>query len=167
MQSINLNPHIHKGNGNATVVNSCSKMLWEWLYSLTYQNLENLLSKDRKYLLAFLRGFYEAEGCYYYESGVRYPYAVITNSNEQLISFVHRLICELGFKAKLYRMKRGKTAYKEGFYFHILIRKKGEAEKFIDMIKPSLKNQPTNVLQQIVQKHREVIDEIHGEADDQ
>jgi intein-encoded DNA endonuclease-like protein len=143
MQNIKLNPNVHYNN-NAMVVNSCSKIMWEWWQSLTIPKLELLLKQDKKYVIAFLRGFYEAEGCYYYESGVNYPYVVITNCNEELVSFVHSLLCKLGFYAKLYKIKRGKTAFKEGFYYHILIRKKGEAKKFIDMINPSLKNEPTN-----------------------
>lgn len=143
MRDIGLNPSIYYGKTEIQL-HSCSKIMWEWLYNLKIYDLNNILKQDKGYILSFLRGFYEAEGCYFYETGINYPYAVITNANEELISFVHTLICELGFRPKIYKIKRGKTAFKKGFYFHILIRRKGEAERFIKMINPFFKNEPSN-----------------------
>jgi intein/homing endonuclease len=143
MKDIGLRPKIYNGT-NIINISSCSKIMWEWYQRLTITDLEKMLKQNRKYLLAFLRGFYEAEGCYYYETRLNRPFVVITNSNEELISFVHKLICELGFYAKLYKIKRGKTAFKKGYFYNICIRKKGEVENFIDMIEPCFKKNPSN-----------------------
>jgi intein/homing endonuclease len=143
MKDINLNPAFCNEKA-CLLVSACSKTMREWYAQLNIHDIEKILKQNRKYILAFICGFYEAQGCYYYETGVKHPYTTITDGNEELITLIHKLISELGFNAKLYKIKRGKTAFKEGFAFFIHIRRKGEAERFIKMINPCFKNEPSN-----------------------
>jgi hypothetical protein len=143
MQDIGLRPNIYN-IARALLTVATSKILWEWYQGLTLLKLESMLKEDQRFILAFIQSFYESEGCYYYQTGKIYPFVAITNCNEELISFVHKFICELGFRARLNKMKRGKTAFKEGYYYHILIRRKEEAERFIKLINPCFKNKPSN-----------------------
>ena len=143
MKAIGLNASISIRD-NLYVVGSTSKLFCDWLRSLSYKNLGILLEQNRKYVLSFLRGYFEANGCYYYETGVKQPYVAITSGKEEIGYFVFDLISNLGFYVKLYKIKRGKTAFKKGYFYNVLIRKRNEAKKFVDMIQPCFKNEPSN-----------------------
>jgi len=137
MKGIGLNASIRKGDTDFAV--KASSMLF-----LEFYRKFDLKSLSGNFLLAFIRGFYDGQGNYYYETGLKTPYVTIQESNEKVARFLFDRICGLGFRPLMFKIKRGKTAYKEGFSFFIHIRRKGEAEDFIEMIKPLTKNVPSN-----------------------
>jgi len=141
LKQIGLNPSFYYINKDRTYHTAVgNKLFANWYLNL---NLKEILNNS-SLKIAFLRGFYEAEGSYFFETGRTFPYSIITNCNEELIKYIFNLIRDFGFDAKLYKMKRCKTAFKSGFYYQLKIRKKGEANKFIEFIKPSIKNIATN-----------------------
>jgi hypothetical protein len=137
MKEIGLNTNIRKGDNDFFI--TASSMLF-----LEFYRKFDLKSLSGNLLLAFIRGFYDGQGNYYYESGLKNPYVTIQESNEKVARFLFDRICGLGFRPQIYKIRRGKTAFKEGFTFFIHIRRKGEAEDFIEMIKPLTKNIPSN-----------------------
>lgn len=143
MKDIGLRPTI-KNEAKVIAISACSKIMWEWYQELNLTKLELMLKQNMEYILAFLRGFYEAEGSYYYETGIYKPFVSIINCNFELISLINKLIFELGFSPKLYKIKRGRTAFKKGYFYLIHIKKKNDAERFIEKIKPNIKNIPSN-----------------------
>jgi len=140
LKEIGLNPNIHLDKNKCYKISATSKLFVNWYLGLNLKETFNNSSLK----IAFLRGFYEAEGCYYYETGNKFPYVGIVNCNEKLIYYVFDLIQELEFKPRIYKCKRSKTAYKKGWIYMIHIRRKGEAERFVELIKSSIKNIPTN-----------------------
>ena len=108
------------------------------------KKLEEFLSQ-RDFVLSFLRGFFESDGSYYYETHNLRPFVSFGKSNKQLMELVAKLIRKLGYHCKLYKI-RPKTKFKpEGFdYYLIHMRIKDEPEQFIKEIKPVIKNTPSN-----------------------
>jgi hypothetical protein len=121
----------------------CNKCFVLWYKGLLIDDIKNILIKT-DYKKEFIRGFFESEGSYFYESGLKYPYITITNSDKKLMFFVYELIKSFGFNPRFYEMSRSKTAYKQGVLFQLSIRKGGEAEQFVKLINPCIKNIPSN-----------------------
>jgi len=66
-----------------------------WYRGLSFEGIEDLFGENRKYRLAFIRGFYESEGCnYQHKSLWRLQ---IANKNKSLLLFMKRTLLKLGY----------------------------------------------------------------------
>ena len=159
LQNIGLNPskklRFIKSNWNKNggsmmwSVVATSKRFEEWFRELSYDKLENMLSTN-ELMSAFIRGFYESEGSYTMycrknKAGWSTPqYKIcIRNTDLQLTHLVYSLISKLGFHPTLYEEHGKKRGYSYILYT-IQLRRKQEVIKFLEYIKPSIKNKPSN-----------------------
>jgi hypothetical protein len=120
-----------------------STVFYEWYRSLSIDDIYRLLETPSM-KRAFIRGFYESEGClrrrYGYWNGKRYickTYELhMCNTNEKIIDLCLKVCGELGydFSHHVYRYRKG--------LIHRLYLAGGqkEIERFLGEIKPSIKN---------------------------
>lgn len=138
--NLNLNFHQHKQT-KCWYIQACSRIFCEWYHSIVnYDDLLNLLSDNEK-KISFIRGYYEAEGCAYYQKGKkqRYLYLYISNKEIWQLRLIQFLLHEIGIKSKIYGPYDRVTSFgktKEGF---VTIRRKKYSKLFMDMIKPTYK----------------------------
>lgn len=113
----------HKG---IYTVTAASQQFVRWYPKL---NLTKFL-KNKKLQIAFLRGFYEAEGgCYKRTIG-------IYNTDIKLMDFIVSILKQWGFHPKTYlQTKNRKTPY-----IQLNLHRRMEAEKFLNLINPCIKN---------------------------
>lgn len=154
LQSIGLKPRlrtavINSRNYFRTVASNKEFVLWykELKFNPNFYSilLDKYLNDDEK-IIAFLRGYFESDGCYYYETYVNHPYMALGDQGEDKVKFVVKLIGGFGFNVKLYKMNCKTQFSPQGVkdYWMFYIRKGDEAERFIELIKPCIKNMPSN-----------------------
>jgi len=132
LRNIRLNPSIklylrhEKREGwketNYFCTCGCSKMFCDWLRTLSLSEIEKKVSSKKEYIIAFIRGFYESEGCIGYatKNEQKYLRLLIFNTNKKLLEMVRRLCNDLGYhfglwEKRVYHPKR-KRQYVLGKY---------------------------------------------------
>jgi len=103
LRGIGLNPSIVRHMGKYFRVYAHSKLLYEWIKSLTIKQIEDFLV-DNNLEKYFLRGFYDSEGSYSVCKDRKYglkPFLSMCNTNQQLMELVRRLFNRLGFHNKV------------------------------------------------------------------
>jgi intein-encoded DNA endonuclease-like protein len=110
----------------------CSAKFVEWFSKLTPQDLEKMFVK-REEILAFLRGFYEAEG-YVDKRGIVF----ICNTNKELMDLVYRWIVQLGFHPTMRMYENRGNGGKRPIYL-VVLNRRDEARKFLGEITPCIK----------------------------
>lgn len=141
-KSIGLNPSNIKIKSSKTtkqgflyVTYSTSINLTEWCNKLEYNQI---LLLSRGYKVAFLRGFFDAEGCFSKSKNQNgyYSYsASITNTNKCLIDIVKGIVSSLGFNSSIHIQNN--NHYKTSYNIRILDGRK-KTEEFLDLIQPSI-----------------------------
>jgi intein-encoded DNA endonuclease-like protein len=113
-----------------------SVKFYQWFKGLTFDSLDKLLStsEDR---CAFIRGFYESEGCYFRRRSGLYLIA-ISNTKGDLIRFVHSALLKEGFDFHThgpYNLKdpKWKPVYQLTLY------KQSEIFRFLKWLDPCIK----------------------------
>jgi len=113
-----------------------SKIFYEWYKNLDFTYLKEKLNNEEK-IIAFLKGFYEAEGSLHFSK--RCKYLQFTNTNLELINFVKFLLEKIGFNFHLngpYKsLGLGKLQY-----YNLKTGVKKQIINFIKIVEPSIKN---------------------------
>jgi len=86
--------------------------------------------RNQKEKIAFLRGYYESDGCLTYNK--RWPQIYITDGNLALLCVAKNFIRDLGFESSVYNRKTYYTLYLKG--------KSKEKMKFLSILNPCIKN---------------------------
>ncbi|MEM5878927.1 MAG: LAGLIDADG family homing endonuclease [Candidatus Aenigmatarchaeota archaeon] len=116
----------------------CSVEFAKWLKSLSLKNIEEIVTRNKKSTIAFIRGFYESEGSA--KKWYNVVYVSMVNSKRELIELLNRLITTFGFKTTI--RKRFDKRYGSYIYeLHILGSSK-EKLKFLGLINPCIKANP-------------------------
>lgn len=108
-----------------------------WYKSLTFKKIENLLDTTEN-IRAFIKGFYEAEGCYYRRSS-DVARLTISNSNRQLLCLIRKLLKKIGYNFHLngpiiFKNPKWKPAYR------LALAIKEDVNRFLIEINPCIKN---------------------------
>lgn len=122
-------------------VRAWSKLLFEWLKE-RYSELDSWLNNDELFK-AYLRGFYESEGCLYkqhiWNRGRKYEYYALSlsNTNKNIIDLITRKLQKLGFHPKVYEWKVESLKHKMAY--SLRLHKQEEIKRCLEMIKPCIK----------------------------
>jgi intein-encoded DNA endonuclease-like protein len=119
-------------------VSACSARLCKWLKEKSYDDIWNIMQTNTEYVKAFLRGFYESEGCLHLrkEGGIRVS---VSNTKKELIDLVARAVEHLGFKYSITTYKDER--YTNGVCYRLeILGRRPEKERFIKLINPCIKN---------------------------
>jgi AraC-like DNA-binding protein len=119
-------------------VSACSARLCKWLKEKSYDDIWNIMQTNTECVKAFLRGFYESEGCLHLrkEGGIRVS---VSNTKKELIDLVARAVEHIGFKYSITTYKNERYANGVCYRLEILGRRP-EKERFIKLINPCIKN---------------------------
>lgn len=137
LQKIGLKPSIRESkrkNKKSTwaqswIVTASSKVFVEWYRGLSFVSLRKIVLSDANCSIAFLRGFYEAEGCLYFHRGA--PVITITNSNVQLLALCRHIISRvLGIKSFKRHNKN---------LWVLTIYRSNDVTKFLQILKPTVR----------------------------
>lgn len=157
LKELQLNPNTYNrvrgGNRKRTFCTiAYSKIFSIWYKSLSIDDIQKLLttSKEAK---AFVRGFFEAEG----SNEIRpHNWQVgMYNKNLELLLLVQKLCTRLGFNFKL-RKRRDST-------YALLIYNWQQCRRFIETIKPCVKNRITDFKRKIKQIRKNLELDTHEE----
>jgi intein-encoded DNA endonuclease-like protein len=132
LSRIGLNPKLYIDNGYHKVEAS-SKAFYNWYKKLTLSDIEMLLQNE-KYIIAFIRGFYESEGNYYEPEHCIHIY----NTDKGLIELCQRFLQKLGFDFHIYTKKKNGHSNKPLYVLYK--KKKSEVQHFFELIKPCIKS---------------------------
>jgi len=144
LRRVDLEPHFYRVGPKEEYfdVRVHSKALSNWLRTLGLEDIEKLVQGE-VFTRAFIRGFYESEGCYHVQryshgnhvdTGVRVQ---MSNTDRELLELVQRLLNEIGFDFRLSKCTSRPPLKQE---YLLLISRKDIAEKFISTINPCIKN---------------------------
>ena len=140
LKEIGLHPRRIYVTGNTSSGNTiygvfCAGMLFiQWYKSL---GLEGILEelKDVDYKVAFLRGFYESEGCATTNNG--YLSVGFSSRSGELIKCVQALLGNLGFHPNLSCSLRERDSKYE---YTLRLTRSAEGASFLGRVKPCIKN---------------------------
>jgi intein-encoded DNA endonuclease-like protein len=111
-------------------VRAHSKRLFSFIKNLTFPELKKILARE-SHAIAFLRGFYEAEGSF-----KRRGEMSISNSNRALLMFVGNLMGKVGVPVNVTGPYLWGTNRKPMFLIQV---GKEKTKKFLGLVKPSIK----------------------------
>lgn len=117
---------------------TCSVEFATWLQNLTFKTIEKIVTRNRKNLIAFIRGLYESEGSA--KKWYNVVYISISNSNKNLIKLLNKLVTRVGFNASI--RKTFDKRYNSYMYHLCLLGTSQEKLKFLNLIKPCIKYKP-------------------------
>jgi len=117
-------------------VQGYSTPLARWLQKISenYNLVGNIVNESERRIIRFIRGFYEAEGCYYSDRG--YEKVDIANSDLELLGLVSDYIEKIGVNVTGIHQGNGANNT-----HHLRIDTSLEARKFIEKIKPTIKKE--------------------------
>lgn len=153
LRELGLNSKMHyyefRGNGfregarQYLMVSAGSIKLVRWLRSLSYEGVEKIATGSNESMVAFIRGFYESEGCNYTKnytksSRPRSWMLSMANTNSELVRLVSKILSRLDFKFSVYSKKA--TRVRTGEIFEITSADISRNMSFLSLIKPSIRN---------------------------
>ena len=138
LKNIDLNPTVFsiKKRKNQIRVRAFSIMFSKWYNSLNLERIEEMLT-DKRHIIAFIRGYYESEGCI--NQSRKYPRChqlTMYNTNQKLQQMVHRFTKEVGFNFKIYHYERSNRK----LIYLLKLYKQKEISRFLEKITPCIKN---------------------------
>jgi len=114
-----------------------SRLFYEWYTGLTFRTVRAKLLNNKKFMVAFLRGFYESEGTIEHRSRNNYR-ITIYNTNNNLVELVECCLNNLNFKFSEYITTHKGRKNKPLYHIGILGGNK-ETTRFLSLIKPCIK----------------------------
>jgi len=130
LRNIGLNSGVCRAGRNMFLAYAWSASFGDWYSKLTLTDISNFLtSKELK--LAFLKGFYEAEGSVEFRNG--WGRLSMFNKNHSLLQLVKNILVSLGYNPTL-------TWRKTRDIGQVNLNRKGEIRRFLEETKPSIKN---------------------------
>lgn len=127
-------------------VNAYSKNFIKWYKQFNLEHIYKWLSSDKKSAIQFIKGFYEAEGCCCYSPKKHYCQITIVNSGKNLLKIVQNLLLNFNFDFHFSQREvkpqliDGRLAEFKKPVFVIVLSKKAELIRFLDLIKPCIKH---------------------------
>lgn len=138
LQGVGLHPHMYL-NKNPTkhgwkpqwMVKAYSKVLVSWLENLSINKIEELL-KTAELKKAFIRGFYDAEGCLHKRKDRPSTISLsISNTKRELIDLAETFFKDLGYSPRRYTLvHRGYPTWKPLYTVSLL--RRDEIRGFLD-----------------------------------
>jgi len=117
-------------------VRACNKYFFDYLKGLTLDQLKQLTER-KKNCIAFLKGFYEAEGYFHKNHQPNNPDITISNTNAELLNFVKKSLERLGFHPCFYKVCKGTEKRKP--LYRVDLCRTPEVKRFIRIIQPVIK----------------------------
>lgn len=117
-------------------VEANSKVFYEWYKSLRFNQLGKQFDTQEK-VIAFIRGFYEAEGTLYSTKG--HKRLIFTNTNAELINFVKNLLEKIDLHFHLNGPYENMGVGKKPLYL-LGIGNQQQIRNFIEIVSPCIKN---------------------------
>jgi YHS domain-containing protein len=110
--------NIHKqirNNKPMYYIGFSNKKFWHWYHSLTIKDIEKIVTKNKKTMIEFVKGFYDAEGCLSLRKSNKYINArlLLSNNNKELINLIVRLLKTLNIEVSTI------TKYKKNYNLYI------------------------------------------------
>lgn len=133
-----LHPKIFRRSNREIRVVAYSKMFVGWYKSLEISKIEEKIKRDRPLAMAFIRGFYEAEGSLCLFRKTEKPRLSLMGTNKDLMEMVFRVLRFHGYKVYLssyFDRRYGRNQY--------MIRTSSRSEiiRFLEEINPCIKRE--------------------------
>jgi len=146
LKEIGLNPNLFPRKGRYWRVIATSKIFYHWADNLNYRKIKRI---TQEFFKDFLRGIYESEGClginFDKRSGKKYLLITIVSCEKDTIDLTKLFIEKMGLHPRL-NLRRPKPPRKE--IWALNLGKQREIIKFIDIIKPIIKNKNITFINQ-------------------
>ena len=143
LQELGIHPYVWvskrtptKHEQNVIEVRGMNKRLFMFIKRMDLTTLRDVI---RGYEDRFICGFYESEGHYYRNKKYGFERLSMSNTDYKLITFVKRLLEEMGFHPKLQEVV-DQDKYTFGKIYRLNLYRKGEIERFFKIIQPIIKN---------------------------
>jgi hypothetical protein len=114
---------------------ACSKIFVKWYKELKVDNLELLLNTKEK-ITSFIKGFYEAEGTFYYG---RIIHVAIENTDLELLVLIKKLLEKINFRFNLNGPYKTNSFNRNYNRFRLKTANKEQVFTFLNAIKPIVK----------------------------
>jgi len=147
LKKLNLTPSLRTRlikkyeNYRVYTVTAISKIFVEWYKGLSLTQIREMIGENRGLAVAFVRGFYEAEGSYIIDPRDGSHSISICNMDLSLLLFVKEMVSSLGYDLNINNAPptcTGKPFYR--------LRKCGKTiPKLISAIEPHIKARPSNI----------------------
>ena len=145
LKKLNLNPYmclVPPRNGiskkNQYRIQAVSKKFCLWYNSLSLNKIKKLLD-NRKKIIAFLKGFYEAEGCLCKQIKNKKRLRItLTHTDIKLLKLTKNLANKLNFNFIL-NGPYDPSGFGKKLRYNFTINKQEEVKRFINVIKPCIK----------------------------
>ena len=111
-----------------------NEKLFVFLKDLTIKKIEKVMN-NKENSIQFLKGFYESEGVLLSNRN----HIHITNTNLEIMKLVFGLLKKFNLRAKLYG-PYGPYRSQKISYYRISLHFKNDVERFLELIKPCIKN---------------------------
>jgi len=138
LEAINLNPSVfYREREDMWTSSVVSIRFYEWYTSMTWDELTSII---RRYPLEFVRGFYESDGslCRFNNRHNSWSLYVAAKKDRRLLELVSATLREqYGFDTSMYVSR--KVGYDDGYRLY-LKGGKHERKRFLDMVKPCIRN---------------------------
>jgi intein-encoded DNA endonuclease-like protein len=130
-----------KGNRrNTYYVKAYSKRCYQWWTEQTLTDFEMFLN-ETQLLKEFIRGFFESEGSYYKRDYPNYQtFCQMVNTELAIIHLFKKALLKLSFKTSIHRHEEKRKGRKKFVYKLWILGGKNEHNRFIQLIKPCIKN---------------------------
>lgn len=156
LKLIGMNPKTQKiknqryTNGHIYQVQAYSKVFVDWFSKLSIQDIKSLISKEKNFVINFLKGFFDSEGHFgiyknaFYKNGKKYTYIQwycnMTNTDIQLLKMIKDLIETIGLNSKVYGPyeNNGFSLIAKPIYRLTILGGKNKISSFLKAIKPSI-----------------------------
>lgn len=129
---------------NMWIVTASSAPFFRWWKSLILEDIEGIVGEDTKYKIALIRGFFESEGSnIIHQKGWTIDF---NNTKKNVLELVHSFLTDLGFKFKMGSYQRAERR----ICYYLRQHRQTLNYKFIEMIKPCIKNRTIEPAEQII-----------------
>lgn len=146
LRCLRLNPRMYcnkkKGNRRDTYyVKAYSKRFYQWWTKHTLMDFEKMFFNETQLLKEFVRGFFESEGSYYKRDHPNYQtFCHMANTERSIMHLLKKALSQLSFRTSIYRHREFRKDRREFVYILWILGGKNEHARFIQLIKPCIKN---------------------------
>lgn len=145
LQSLGLNPRMYHNKKkdkrqDTYYVKAYSKRFYQWWTKQTLVDFE-MFFNEATLLKEFIRGFFESEGSYYKRDYPNYQtFCHMTNTDYNIICLFKKALSQLSFRTSIHCHEEKRRNRKKFVYFLWILGGRNEHYKFIQLIKPCIKN---------------------------
>lgn len=129
-----------KNQHDSFEISAFSKRFYKYFININIETLEDELTKKRSLTFAWLRGFYESEGCIT-KNRNNALIVTMTNTDRKIIYLVKKLLDTINIKHSCYTYRRENPNHKTKYDIYIR-GTSAEKRKFIEELNPVIKRCP-------------------------